>query len=159
MAPILTNFETNIATLIDGMTTVGGYNYNWPAPNQPDAALTDYPRAQIIVIREENTDSENGSGAMYLTNTVVFEIIVDMRLSTESYTPTRAINAEYNKALDDLKKLLCNNPHVTDTLTGLMYRGMERIIDKSGDIITPGRMITRWEGQYYQRRDLPESFA
>jgi len=62
--PILTQIETNMQTLIEGMTVAGGYNYNWGTVNQRDYAKCKFPSAVIDLEPEElNMDEAGGMQA------------------------------------------------------------------------------------------------
>jgi len=157
MAPIITNIETAMKTAIDAMTVVGGYNYNWNSPHQPDLALASFPCCVILIESERCVDDQNGSDERVYTNEIDFLLIVTGQLSSTTDIPNYSINAEHNKSLDDLKKVFGTNYHITNTCDKIMYLGMEREIKKNGDIYVPGEMATRWKVYYRQDRLTPET--
>lgn len=160
MAPILTNIEAGMVTLIEGMTTAGGYNYDWSTVNNSDMALQSYPAAEIFIDPEETClDDFNGSHANAYYNEVEFKIITRTNLSAVDSTPTFKINEEFNKMLDDLKKLFGTNQTVGSTACIIMYRGSRRINKTNGDIFVPGDLETDWVVRYGQDRTSPETVA
>jgi len=156
MACILSNIEAAMKTAIDGMTVAGGYNYAWNNVHQPDLAFATYPNSVIMVEAERCVDESDGAAAQLYTNEVDFLIIVRSQLSGVVDIPNYSVNADHNKALDDLKKLFGTNYHITNTCDRIMYKSSEREIKKNGDIFVPGDMLTRWVVYYRQDRQSPE---
>jgi len=164
MASILTTIEAAMKTLIDGMTVVGGYNFDWGDSNQPDEALVDandvFPMALILIENETNTDLTGGVWASAYQNEVTFKIIVKDKLDAVQSVPNFAINDIHNKCLDDLKKLFGVNYNIGNTCGVIMYVGSERIIDEeNGDVFRPGHLETEWLVRYAQDRTDPTQNA
>jgi len=153
--PILTKIEIKMYDLIGAMRQ-GVYNFNWGSVNELDMAKMEYPSALIYLENENNTDEPDGAwGGAYL-NEATFRIEVRAQLDKEYSNPVFEINAEFNKALDDLKKLFGNNWSLDGATGTIMYRGSERIEEKSGDILIPARLVTRWRCQYAALRTDPD---
>lgn len=156
MASILTSIESAMKSAIDGMTVAGGYNYAWNNVHQPDLALATFPNCIIMIEAERCVDESDGAACQLYTQECDFLIVVRGQLSTVTDIPNYSVNAEHNKALDDLKKLFGTNYHITNNCDKIMYKGMEREIKKNGDIYVPGEMVTRWTVYYRQDRQSPE---
>jgi len=109
-----------------------------------------------MVEAERCVDESDGAAAQLYTNEVDFLIIVRSQLASVVDIPNYSVNADHNKALDDLKKLFGTNYHITNTCDRIMYKSSEREIKKNGDIFVPGDMLTRWVVYYRQDRQSPE---
>ena len=155
MAIILTTIESEMKTLIEGMTTAN-YNYTWGTVNNPDMAHQTFPSAEIMLVREDNVDNTGGTWAQAYSNEAEFQIKVIPELSSEEEIPVYAINIEYNKALDDLKKVFGINYNLNGNCLTIMYRSAERINSSAGDVFRPGHLDTRWLIRYNQDRLDPE---
>jgi hypothetical protein len=160
MPPILTLIEQGMADAIADMEQ-GEYNFTWNAQgvNQPDMAKVTFPTAEIFLESEDNLDDPDGPWSNAYMQEATYVIRVRARLDSETDVPTWEINAELNKALDDLKKLFGTNYSVSGYCDTIMYRGFERINEMSGDVFIPKRMETRWRVQYSQDRKNPEQVA
>jgi hypothetical protein len=153
----MTNIETAIKTAIDGMTTTGGYNYNWNGVPQPDAGLASFPNVTDIMIEGER---EMGTGeSQVYSNEVDILIPVQGVLSSAADNPNYSINAEHNKASDDLKKLFGTNYHITNTVDRIMWQSNEREVKLNGDVFMPGVLLTRWKLYYRQDRINIEQYG
>jgi len=151
--PILSRIEAAMLALIEGMTIAGGYYYDWGDCNERDMAIKDaYPNAEIYLSDEENDDDINGDHSNAYENRATFEIRVHGKLSAIQDNPEFSINAEHNKALDDLKKLFGTNYTVSDTCNTILYRGSRREKANHGDVLVPTILITTWEISYAQDR-------
>lgn len=155
MAVILTTIESEIKTLIEGMTD-STYNYTWGTVNDPDMAKQTLPSAEIMLVFETNVDDAGGTWAQAYSNEAEFQIKVITETSEENEIPVYAINPEYNKALDDLKRLFGNNYNLNGNCCSIMYRSAERVNSTAGDIYRPGYLDTRWFVRYQQDRLDPE---
>lgn len=157
--PILTDIEAKMYTLISGMLTADGYNFNWGNVNQPDMALQeqDKPAALIYVIDEDNQDQTNGTWSSAYNNSVNFRIRTHSALAEVADVPLFEINAELNKQLDDLKKLFGTYYNLDGLCMSIMYRKMKRIIHENNDVHIPKSMDTFWLVRYSQDRTDPES--
>lgn len=158
--PIITLIEQGMANAIADMEE-GPYNFNWTAQgvNQPDMAKASFPTAEIMLQSEDNLDEPDGPWADGYLQEATYVIRVRARLSEETDVPTWEINAELNKALDDLKKLFGTNYSVSGYCDLIMYTGMERIDEPGGDIFMPKAMLTRWRVRYSQDRRTPTQVA
>lgn len=160
--PILTNAEAAMASMIVGMTTDGGYNYDWETVNHEDFAKSQdynayaFPRAMIYLEPEErNTDDPDGAWAGAYHNEAMFRIRVVGRLDEEYAEPLFEINKVLNKGLDDLKKLFGTNYSLNGTIETIMYRSSNRVRQENGDIMIPKVLDTFWMVRYSQDRTNP----
>lgn len=156
MAPILTSIEAAMKSAIGAMSATDGYNYNWIDVHQPDIALATFPNSVIMIEAERCVDESDGASGQLYTNEVDFLIIVRGKITTTTSIPNYSVNAEHNKAIDDLKKLFGTNYHITNTCDRIMYKSSEREIKKNGDVFIPGELLTRWTVYYRQDRLSPE---
>lgn len=153
--PFLTKMEAKMAELIEGLIA-GEYHYNWGTSNVFDRAKMVFPTAVIYLENEESLDEEGGAWGQAYFNSVIFRIEVTLQLEAEDENPVFRINQEYNKALDDLKKIFGIEWNLQGTTDTIMYKGSERVEEKHGDIMIPGKLITRWKCRYEQQRESPE---
>lgn len=155
--PIITDIENKAKTLIEGMTTAGGYNFDWGTVNEFDMTLQTFPSAEIFITRIDNLDLSNGGiHSNAYENEAFFEIRVRNQLSTETNDPNRNINTEFNKALDDLLEVFGLHTAVQDAgAQYFMFNGMRREYENQGDRFIPGVMITTWRARYSQDRQDP----
>jgi len=157
-SPILSRIEASIASLIEGIQVVDGYNYDWGTSNQQDKALQDADTvAEIRLSTEENVDDDGGSDAGSYLNQAFFDIRVQTTMDTLEATPIFDVNDYHNKVVDDLKKVFGINYSLEDNCNSIMYRGItERVVTENGDLFTPGHITTRWRVDYAQDRENPE---
>lgn len=158
--PILTTIEAAAKTLIEGMTTAGGYFYNWGDSNEPDHAKKDaYPNAEISITDESNQDEADAAHSLAYANRATLEISVYSKLTTLDDNPDFKINENHNKALDDLKRLFGTEENVSGTCNLILYSGSTREQINTGSVIVTGRLITRWTVFYSQSRTTPTDHA
>ena len=156
-----------MAAAIEGMTKVGGYNYDWGSVNQPDMAKRTYPSALILLgdpdgaeTAVENLDEVgSGAGQQLYHQRALFTIIVQGEITSETTNPNYSINPVHVKALDDLLELFGTNFAIGDTCDKIMFRTMRRNLKRTGDIFKPGEMPTAWDVYYQQDRTNPEQIG
>ena len=151
---LLQAIEEKLAGLIQGMRQ-GPYNYQWGKSNERDMAKAVFPCANIYIENENCLDEQNGAWAQQYTNEVLYRIEIRAQLSGEYTNPVQEINKLLYRCLDDLKMLFGSKWNLDGTCDTIMYRGMEIIEEKSGDIYIPSRMVTRWRILYEQSRTEP----
>jgi hypothetical protein len=156
---ILNDIESGMATLIAAMTRGGGYNFDWGSVNEIDRAKQTFPSAQITLTNETNIDEDGGAWGKAYYNYADYDILVVARLETEAASPVYEINKDLNLALDDLKMLFGSNYSVSGKCDTVMYKGMERKIERVGDIFIPKNMTTHWRVRYTQLRTSPSTTA
>jgi len=155
--PILTSAEAAMVTLIEGMTEAAGYHNDWGTADQQDRANMTYPAAFCELLPDEaNEDDPDGAHASAYLNRAEFRVRVWVEQSLAE-NPVTAVNAEYNKCLDDLKKVFGTGAGSTlsGTVQHIQYLRSERINQESGDVETPGYMDTYWSVLYHQDRTYP----
>lgn len=154
---LLTTIETNIATLIQGMTIAGGYNFDWGESNVVDAALVAvFPNAQIYLLDIDNQDDvDTGAHAQSYRQLGTFRIVVRGKLASVSSKPKFAIHPEHNDALDDLLKLFGNNYSIDSSCDVIFFRRASRDENQSGDVYSDSDLITSWDIYYQQDRVNP----
>lgn len=157
--PILTDIETQMATLITGIKIANGYNFTWGSVNEIDKSKWVYPAASIYVESEECEDDPEGAWSRTYLQKANIIIEVQTRLVNEETQPTFEIDKDMNKALDDLKKLFGTSYSVSGYCDIVMYQGMTREVFQTGDLFIPKKMITRWMVKYTQSRTSPSASA
>ena len=155
---LLTQQANAIKSLIESMTVVGGYNFDWVNVNNRNYAIGDFPRAEIYYPNEENLDTVSGIGSRDYTNAVTFEIHVAAKLNVSSDNPIFEINEQLDLALDDLKMLFGRNPSINGTCDSFLYRGYKREV-KSVDQFIPTKLITTFRAVYQQDRQTPSQVS
>lgn len=158
--PILTQIEESMVSLIQGMLP-GLYHYTWGSQsvNEQDLAKATFPCAMIYLESDTSLDDPNGShcGAYYHES--IYRIEVKARLEEERANPKWAINAELNKAFDDLRKLFGRNYNLSGACDTIMYQSMQREFVSNGDIFIPSKMITYWVVRWESDRSDPDLVA
>ena len=150
---MLSRIEASMADKIESMVE-GPYFYTWGSVNEIDPAKQVWPSAEIRLVDELNVDDDGGAWVGVYLNEATFEIRVRARLDYEVESPYYAINERLNRCLSDLKK--CFGTNYSLTPCGLiMYRGMTREVEETGDVLMPKRMITTWMVRYTQERTNP----
>jgi hypothetical protein len=154
---ILTAAEARMVTLIEAMTTAGGYNFNWGNCNEKDQAKKDtFPNAEIYLPNEDGQDDPaEGVNANSYTNKTQVEIHVYGKNTTLTDNPEFSINAEYNKAVDDLKRVFNTDPSLNGKVFTIEYLNWRREPKTLGEIITPSKLIARFVITYAQDRATP----
>jgi hypothetical protein len=148
---LLQSIDDKIASLIQGIRA-NPYNYQWGTSNQRDMAKASFPSANIYLESETNVDENNGTWAQSYMNELTYRIEVKAQLSGEFTNPIQEIHKNLFKCLDDLKRLFGNKWNMESTCDTIMYKSMEIIEERSGDIFIPSKMITRWLVRYEQDR-------
>lgn len=158
--PILTNAEAQMLALVDGMSVVSGYHYDWGDSDQPDDALDTAVNAVIDRADspfEQNDDDPDGAHAGAYLNMSFYRVTVRGELTTEESLPRWKIMAVWNKLLDDLKKRFGSGDG--STLNGVVqhmqYMKADIFLEEAGDQFKPGRMETTWSVRYIQDRVDP----
>jgi len=156
--PFLTQIEQKMYDLIGSMN-LGPYHFDWGTVNQQDMAKMVFPAALIYLENETSLDEPDGAWGGAYFNEVTYRIEVRAKLDVEYENPVFEINGQFNKALDDLKKLFGANWSLDGATDTIMYRGSERLEERSGDIFVPGKLITRWLCRYETSRALPDQMS
>lgn len=154
---LLTDIESNMKSLIEGMTIAGGYNFDWGAANiEDEAQVVKFPSPLVFLTDLRNQDDvDTGAHAQSYRQLSVFQIVVRGQISSESNTPNFAINPFHNDALDDLLKLFGNNYSINSTCDVIFFRSMSRDIQRTGDRFRPTLLITNWDVYFQQDRTDP----
>ena len=155
---LLTSIEEKMYDLIAGMNAEP-YNYVWGTVNERDMAKAEYPMAVIYFDDETNVDDANGTWSEAYYNEVVFRIEVKAQLDSQYDNPVVQIRKDLYKALDDLKMLFGINWNLATTCDTIMYRSCQIVEERSGDILVPSKMVTRWLVRYEQDRQNPTQVA
>lgn len=155
--PILTKIENAMKRLIEELTILGGYFYDWGECNLEDAAqASTFPKALIYLVDVDNLDDvDTGAHAQSYHQMATFRIIVRGEVVTEPAIPNFAINPEHNKALDDLLELFGNNYSLDGECDVILFSRMERDIQRRGDVFKSSEMSTIWHVYYQQDRVNP----
>lgn len=160
---VLGDAESQMVSIIDGITTSDGYNFNWGSTNLEDMANVDDHSfdayALIYWDGEDNTDEIDGAHASAYANVAEYRIIVRVPLTEKSNNPELDIRANYHKAVDDLKKVFNAYYDLNGTVLYIQYQS-SRIIDvDQGNRFLPSELETRWTVKYYQDRSSPTTFG
>ena len=156
---MLNRIEDAIKGKIEGMAK-GTYRLTWGTVNEPDMAKQRFPSAEIHLVDEDNLDDPDGAWNGVYMQECTYEITVRVRLQKESSTPEYEIDKELNLALEDLKRLFGTEYMLgNSTCAQIMYRGMRRVRDQAGDLLTPAHMVTTWRVSYMQDRKSPSTSA
>lgn len=147
----LTDVAAEIKTIIDALSTVGGYNYNWTTPNETDLALTSaFP---LAIIRYKNDEAVDGIAGLYGMHNAEFEITVENSITPSATTkPEFTADAVLDKALADLIKAFTQNNTGYFPLTGqslLSYKSSEKINNTRGSTFRPVKLVTKWTCFYH----------
>ena len=163
--PILTTIRQQMAILIGGMTTTGGYNYNWQSVNvldyslQPTPGTQPFPRSEIYCF-EENQDSKGGRDTQAYSNVAKFTIRVACELPQQTTNPLFDIDPYLDLAVDDLKMLFGVNNSVNNSCDEIIYTGFKKPdVSKSGDQMVPKTMDVNFDVSYSQDRHDPTQIS
>jgi hypothetical protein len=152
---ILTEIEHAMSDYISEMSVGTGYNFDWGSVNEPDVARQTFPSAEIAIVSETNRDDTDGVWSQGYEQEVVFALRIRVSIDNEEMTPAYAVNADLNKALDDIKRLFGNHYTMSDYCETLMYMGMVRVTDARNDIFRPSYMDVQIRCRYTQDRKNP----
>jgi hypothetical protein len=162
--PILDNVETNMASLIVGMSINDGYNFDWKMVNQEDETLDDYPQAVInptdsLADKETSQDTTAGLGSQDYTNEVLFTVLVKGELKNPGSNPIFEVRSILRKCLDDLKKLFGTNYTLNNSCDNILYVGSQQEPKRNNDVQRPAQLRTIWKIIYAQDRQNPSQYA
>lgn len=157
--PIITAIETQMKTLIEGMSISGGYQLDWAPINFEDRALEDQVAYDVFAcvywLREVNQDEPDGLHFQAYHNIAEYSIEVRCPLTSESTNPLFDARPRLQLALSDLKKLFGTYSSLNaDNAAKTMYRSAE-ILDQGqvlGDRFTPYYLDARFHVWYFQDR-------
>ena len=159
--PIVDRAETDLASLVPGMLTANGFNFNWGQEfNRRDLAkVKTFPT--ILEMdwdpEETNLDDEEGAHAEAYSNLVVMKLRGVGKVTGRPTNPKDAIRQVLNKMLDDLKQLFGENYQLNDDtgIYSIMYKNSIREDHGSGDIKKAYYLDTFWNVRYIQSRINP----
>jgi hypothetical protein len=164
--PIKTDIRKAIATQIEGMTTIGGYNYDWTSSAfNRDLALSTFPNFYLRIPTEESLDFDTGlTNAQAYDNICQVDIIVHTKNSDSAIDPQWTNEDELELAEEDLKKLFADSGQQGSPLgnvgaSSFMYMGYETEYFESNDIFVPQKRIFKFRLQYMQDRLDPSLVA
>lgn len=166
--PILDTIETNIATLISGMTVIGGYNYNWGTVNEQDESIAIFPFCVInptdsLADRETNVDNINGISSLDYTNEVLITLLCKGELPVFDNNPLFAIRSTLRKALDDLKMLFGTYTQLQANgiaaCDNILYVASQIEPLARNDVQRPAQLRSMWKAVYAQDRKTPTQYA
>jgi len=155
MASKLSLIQSDIITVIESMTVLGDYNYNWSSTQQEDFnKITSWPHANVYLEPEETSADDVGIPNMNsYRNTVYFQIHCHGKLSNESNNSTFDIDYILNDMLHDMKKGFGAFPTLDGQVYYVAYKGSRRVVSGQGeDIFLPKKLIVRIEVDYAQDR-------
>ena len=133
--PLVTLISAEIASLLDGMTTAGGYYFDWDCVNPSmfdHTRITSYPCACVELLREVNNDNLDGINAQMYENDLEYKIDtfvqVDISALDPEESPMDYIDTEIHKVVADVKKLFGSYPGmcVSGKAFAAQYGGWEK---------------------------------
>lgn len=99
MAAIYTDIIDSIITAIDGMTTGGGFRYNYDNVNEYDNDSMTYPNAKVLLPEEIARDAEGEVINSYTADSeITFEVTVDDTVSP--------VDKALDYVIEDFKRLM-----------------------------------------------------
>jgi len=108
---VWTDIADALRTAIDGMTTAGGYNYDYDNVDEYRPASKTYPNVQMIFPVEEARDPDENVVNSYSTDvTIAFKVTVD---------DTDTVDDGIDNVIEDFKRLL-EAEHGTLCTNGLL---------------------------------------
>lgn len=147
----ITTIAGEIKSIIDALTTTGGYNYNWSTFNETDRALiTTFP---LAIIRYKSDAAADGIAGYYGFSNAEFEITVE-----NTITPSATVKPEFtadevlDKALSDLMTAFTQNTLGYFPVSGqsfLSYKSSEKVTNTRGNTYRPVKLITKWNCFYH----------
>ena len=147
----ITTVAAEIATLIGGMTTAGGYHYNWGTINEHDAAHSrTYPCA---LIRYKTEGAVGGISGLCGMQNAEFTISVDYKINpTLTVQPEITADASLDSALADLLRLFGLYSVGYLPLSGeafLSFKSSEKTSITTGNTYRPVQLVTKWNLYYH----------
>lgn len=151
MSARATTIAGEIATIIGGLTTTGGYIYNWGTINRADRALvTSFPSA---VIRYNTEEAVGGIAGLYGMQNCEVVISVDYRITpTLTVQPEMTADAALDNALADLLRAfsLNNTGYLPISKEAVLtFKSSEKVRDARGNTYHPTSLVTKWNLYYH----------
>ena len=147
----------SLVEILDNLSSAEGYNYNDPDVQENDFnKVGNFPLYQVMIedefcLNEINTNDNNA-----FANQVNFKIHCYNKLESENDNSKFAINNILNKMLQDVKRVVGNNPKINNLVSELYFRGAIREDSgKAEDIFIPKKLVIDIEMIYNQERDNP----
>ena len=143
-----------LCDMIGAISPPDGYWHDWETPNQmPGARSPGQVHSVVVVGKEEvSLDIEEQQHGLGYTNESMVEITVFVpdNLATRA-SNTNELYKYIARALDDLKRVMRQNPYIVENVAGpLRYRGKRIEMSENSDIPYPTRLITQWVSSYVQ---------
>lgn len=151
--PILSQIEDSMKELIESMQP-GAYHYSWMV-NCPDRSKATFPLANIYLESDNSQDNIGGSSNQEYTHVSIYRIEVITKFEQEMDNPQFQVNVDLNLAFDDLLKIFGVYPNLRGKCDTIMYLSMSREFSKTGDIMVPAKMITRFRVEWESSRVEP----
>jgi hypothetical protein len=147
----ITTVAGEIATLIGGMTTAGGYHFTWGTINEHDAAHSrSYPCA---LIRYKTEGAVDGIAGIFGMQNAEFTITVDYKITpTLTVQPEITADASLDSALADLLRLFSINNTGYLPLSGeafFSFKSSEKLSNPQGNTYRPVQLVTKWNLYYH----------
>jgi hypothetical protein len=167
--PYLTRIELAATDLLASMAKAGGFWYDWGSSTQRDFAKATFVKGSAIswvdlIPIEDNLDGPNSAEVNLYQNRVKMVVTTAAKMAVDNDNPKEAYKVEIAKMIEDLKKVFGNNLAVSaqaisfyNEIISIMYTGAPEIKwdDAAGDAFTPGKLITKWDITYAQKRAEP----
>lgn len=149
------NILQNAETMIESMTSDGGYNFDWGTATIWDETKQTSP-ACYVDFNDEREGQKEADSCAFL-NHFTMEITLFPKLTTESDTPRRTIRGVMTNMITDIKKLFGTPPNnsINGTCDAARYKGFKKINPKSNDYIQSYQCKVFYDIQYQQNRESP----
>lgn len=145
---IYNDLVTALETAVDGMTTAGGYNYDYDNVNEQKPANKTYPNVILHVGTEEARDPEGEViNAYSLDAPVMFEVMVDTTVSS--------VREALQQVIEDFQRLFEDQDNTLRCL-GLTigdYGGSQK--EYTHVRARPGKVTIQYEIFYRLKRTDP----
>lgn len=149
----LTDIITELKTQIDGMTTAGGYNYNYDNVDERRPGSKTYPNPLVEYPGEEARDRNANTIDSYAVDRPIFFIVTVSNLDKDS-NPV-AVDTALDDVLEDFKRLL-EAIHATLQTKGLV---VEDLLEANREYThvrkRPGVITIQFNFFYRVRRSNP----
>ena len=147
----MTTIASEIASIIDAMSVVGGYNFNWSNLNEPDSASkTTWPSAIIRYNNEKPAYDTIPAIYGFHNCEVVIEVEYKITPST-TVKPEFTADAGLDMCLTDLRKAFGRGSTGYLPISGstvLTFISSEKIRNTRADTYKPVKLVTTWNCFY-----------
>jgi hypothetical protein len=146
---IINDIVAEVEDLLQGITVANGFDYDFGTINDPTCSDPIYPSAEIIQGDEQALPAPMG---IFRFSQIELQIKIRAQLDHSVDHPTHEIDAEANKVLTDLKKVLSYPTTgalvLTNSTATIQYSRSARELSPAGNVYVPGVLNTFWTITY-----------